>query len=71
MTKMQNFLKFGRICSVKLQTKPFETWQQWRIKFLVLWKKTIYTRTYKRTFALDAVLKHKMVQGGHILYITS
>jgi hypothetical protein len=26
---MQNFLKFGRIFYVKLQTNPFGAWQQW------------------------------------------
>jgi hypothetical protein len=29
MTKMQNFLKFGRIFYVKLQTNPFGAWQHW------------------------------------------
>jgi hypothetical protein len=29
MTKMQNFFKFGHIFSVKLQTNPSWTWQQW------------------------------------------
>jgi hypothetical protein len=28
MTKMQNFFKFGRIFSVKLQNNPSWTWQQ-------------------------------------------